>query len=82
MTDAAAPPVPTAPEPAPDENVTRGALVAVLAIPAAILGFVAVAWVFSAAGGEFPVLVIALAFLVPTVTAWLYTKGAGAKPGT
>ena len=84
MTDAAAPPVPTAPEPAPepDENVSRGALVALLAIPAAILGFVAVAWVFSAAGGEFPVLVIALAFLVPTVTAWLYTKGAGAKPGS
>jgi len=64
---------------APTENVSRGALVALLAIPAAILAFVIVAWVFDLAGGTYPLLAIAVAFLVPNITAWLYTKGAGAK---
>jgi len=80
MTDPAVPVAEGVSEPI--ENVPRGVLVALLAIPLAILGFVAVAWVFDSAGGAYPVLPIAVAFLVPTVTAFLYSKGAGSKIGS
>lgn len=80
MTDPAVPGAEGAPE--PTENVPLGVLVALLVIPLSILGFVAVAWVFDSAGGAYPVLTIAVAFLVPTVTAFLYSKGAGSKIGS
>ncbi|MGX5682143.1 hypothetical protein [Schumannella luteola] len=70
MTDAQTPA--TSPAlPAAPENVGRGALVALAAVPAAIVLYAIVGGVF---GGFFGL----AALVVPPVAVWLYEKGAGA----
>jgi hypothetical protein len=61
----------TAIQPAPAENVSRGATFALLAIPAAIIVFAVIAGVFQIISGI-------VAIVVPYIAAWLYKKGAGA----
>jgi hypothetical protein len=59
-------------ETAPTENVARGAVFTLAAIPAGMAAFALTAYVFDVASGI-------AAIAIPTVAAWLYAKGAGAS---
>jgi hypothetical protein len=58
-------------ETSPTENVARGALFTLAAIPAGMAAFALTAYVFDVASGI-------AAIAIPTIAAWLYAKGAGA----
>ncbi len=57
-------------ETAPTENVARGAVFALAAIPVGMAAFALTAYVFDVASGI-------AAIAIPTIAAWLYAKGAG-----
>lgn len=56
----------------PAENVQRGSIFALVAIPVAIA-------IFAIIGGVFGIITGIAAIVIPYIAAWLYSKGAGAQ---